>query len=379
MEIRRFKGNDMREGMQQVRSCLGDEAIILSTRSVGDQIEILASTESDVLAIAKEEHFPKPVVESEETQNTESDRSSQFLGEEKLAHLETEIVELKNMLCQELGRLQRFPEPVSGHPDSLVTRLVNTGMSHSYAQELTATWRPKPTTMGQLGGRLAAMISSCDEECVTESGIHAFVGASGAGKTTTVAKLAARYALKYDRKDIVLISTDRFKIGGQDKLEGYGQLLQIDVMAANSVQELSRLLRKFKNRRMILIDTGGMTRHKRDELLFKYLGGATVNGRKIQNTLVASSSSQQNQQDLIIESFGRENLSSVVLTKTDEAITLGAALSTLTRHRLPLAYQGNGQGLSDLVLPDVRELVQSFLQGFQSKAKIEMQHAESIS
>jgi flagellar biosynthesis protein FlhF len=69
----------------------------------------------------------------------------------------------------------------------------------------------------------------------------------------------------------------------------------------------------------------------------------------------------------------------VVLTKTDEAITLGAALSTLTRHRLPLAYQGNGQGLSDLVLPDVRELVQSFLQGFQSKAKIEMQHVESIS
>jgi flagellar biosynthesis protein FlhF len=379
MEIRRFKGNDMREGMQQVRNCLGDEAIILSTRSVGDQIEILASTESDVLAIAKEEHVPKSVAETKEKRSRESEEPSHFLGEEKLAHLETEIVELKNMLCQELGRLQRFPEPVTGHPDSLVTRLVNTGMSHSYAQELTATWRPKPTTMGQLGGRLAAMISSCDEECVTEKGIHAFVGASGAGKTTTVAKLAARYALKYDRKDIVLISTDRFKIGGQDKLDGYGQLLQIDVMAANSVQELSRLLRRFKNRRMILIDTGGMTRHKRDELLFKYLGKASVNGRKIQNTLVASASSQQNQQDLIIEAFGRKNLSSVVLTKTDEAITLGAALSTLTKHQLPLAYQGNGQGLSDLILPDVRNLVQSFLQGFQHRANIEMRHTESVS
>ncbi len=372
MEIRRFRGKDIRDGMLKVRSCLGEDAIILSTRSVDDEIEILASTESAVLAVAKADDTPAaisesaPAGESEHREATSPPSASVAAEQEKLVKLETEILELKNMLTKELGRLQQFPRPISSPHDSLVTRLAATGMPQAFALELAASWEPKPTTLGELARRTTDMLVSCDDEWLWQPGIHAFIGASGAGKTTTVAKLAARYALQRKRQDIVLITTDRFKIGGQDKLQGFGDLLQITVASAGDVKDLSRLLRKYSDRSLVLIDTGGMGQSSRDELLFKYLGQATVEGRKIRNHIVVSATGQHGQQDQIVSRFGRDNLESAILTKTDEAVSLGAALTTLTNYQLPLAYQCDGAGLSDLGLPNIEDIVQAFLASFQS-------------
>ena len=112
MEIRRFRGKDIRDGMLKVRSCLGEDAIILSTRSVDDEIEILASTESAVLAVAKANDRPAAISESapagasDRREATSPPSASVAAEQEKLVKLETEILELKNMLTKEV-----YPRP----------------------------------------------------------------------------------------------------------------------------------------------------------------------------------------------------------------------------------------------------------------------------
>jgi flagellar biosynthesis protein FlhF len=181
---------------------------------------------------------------------------------------------------------------------------------------------------------------TADPTC-TEGGIVAIVGPTGAGKTTTIAKLAARWAIQHGVESLAIISTDAYRIGAREQLSTYARILGVPMYAANSGKELAQVLDRLKQRRLVLIDTAGVgprAQHLPEQLSLLRVGAA---GARILLALPAPGEARA--LDEITLSFKPLAPVACVLTKIDEAGTLGAAMSTAIRHSLPIAYLCNGQ------------------------------------
>jgi flagellar biosynthesis protein FlhF len=180
-----------------------------------------------------------------------------------------------------------------------------------------------------------------NELSTVSSGIMAIVGPTGAGKTTTIAKLAARWCMRHGSQDLALVSTDSYRIGARDQLMTYARILDAPMHAANNGKELSRVLEKLKSKKMILIDTAGMG--PRDVRLTEQLEALQLGAARARILLALPAQSEGHALEEIVQAFLRVNPVACILTKVDEAASLGAVLSTTLRHRLKIAYICDGQ------------------------------------
>ncbi|RKZ79980.1 MAG: flagellar biosynthesis protein FlhF, partial [Gammaproteobacteria bacterium] len=213
--------------------------------------------------------------------------------------------------------------------------LAKTLASHANdSDDLETAWRHSL-------GSLANQIDIQQDGIINTGGIYALVGPTGVGKTTTVAKIAARCALKHGAKNVALITTDCYRIGGQEQLRTYARILGIPVRVAKTHQELSDALNDLLDRRFILVDTAGM--NQRDMQLTEKFAVLKQQSPRIKNYLTLSATTQASVLNDIINAFSHLELSGCILTKTDETNSLGGAISALIRHQLPLAYVCNGQ------------------------------------
>lgn len=179
------------------------------------------------------------------------------------------------------------------------------------------------------------------DEVVNQGGVVALVGPTGVGKTTTVAKLAARYALRHGREKVALVSTDNYRVGAQDQLLTYARILDVPVYTATNRHELRNVVDDLAGRGLVLIDTVGMS--QRDVRLaeqFKTLGSAEG---LVRTYLVLSAATQLSTLTDSVSAFAGASPVGCILTKVDEATTLGGALTCALRTRLPLAYLATGQ------------------------------------
>jgi flagellar biosynthesis protein FlhF len=173
------------------------------------------------------------------------------------------------------------------------------------------------------------------------SGIMAIVGPTGAGKTTTIAKLAARWCMRHGSQDLALVSTDGYRIGARDQLMTYARILGAPMHAANSGRELARVLERLKSKKMILIDTAGMG--PRDVRLTEQLAALQLGAARARVLLALPAQGEGHALDEIVQAFARVTPVACILTKVDEAASLGAVISTTLRHRLKIAYVCDGQ------------------------------------
>ena len=188
---------------------------------------------------------------------------------------------------------------------------------------------------------LAKYLRTVDKASALNSGVIAIVGPTGAGKTTTIAKLAARWTMQYGSKDLALVSTDGYRIGAREQLATYARILGAPMHSANNGKELSRVLERLRGKKMVLIDTAGMG--PRDVRLSEHLSELQLGAAGARVLLALPAQGEANAQEEIVKSFARVAPSACVLTKLDEAASLGAVLSTALRHKLPIAYLCNGQ------------------------------------
>jgi flagellar biosynthesis protein FlhF len=189
--------------------------------------------------------------------------------------------------------------------------------------------------------QLEASIPLCDDDLIAEGGVFAIVGPTGVGKTTTIAKLAARYALRGRPEDVALVTTDTFRIGAREQLETFGEILGSPVYQAGDSARLAEVLNMLSGRRLVLIDTAGMG--QRDVRLARQLSWLAAADSRVKVLLALPANTQTATLQEIVEAFMVARPSACILTKTDEATSLGGALSALIRSRLPLAYVANGQ------------------------------------
>ncbi|HYB65705.1 MAG TPA: flagellar biosynthesis protein FlhF [Steroidobacteraceae bacterium] len=182
-----------------------------------------------------------------------------------------------------------------------------------------------------------------------DGGRVALVGATGVGKTTTLAKIAVRWVLRHGARDLALVAADPVRIGAHDQLHSLGQLLGAPVYAPDGFAGLPVLLAQLARYRLVLIDTPGSS--VRDPQLAARLAVLANSASKLESALVLPANSQAGAIEESVRRFSPANPSCCLLTKVDEAASLGGVLSVLIRARLPVAYVSGGQRVPEDLQP----------------------------
>ncbi len=172
-----------------------------------------------------------------------------------------------------------------------------------------------------------------------QGGVYALVGATGVGKTTTTAKIAAAFATKYGASNLGLITLDAYRIGAHEQLRAYGRILGVPVHTAHDRASLEDLLELLAGKKMVLIDTAGMA--QRDTRTRELLD--MLSHRSIQKVLVVNAASQGETIEDVLIAYRAAACAGIVLSKMDEAVKLGPALDALIRHKLKVIGVANGQ------------------------------------
>ena len=344
MSVQVFVAANAREGLARVRRELGEDAVVLSTRPHPKGVELLASPYGDL-------------TEAVPSNAPDTATSSRILAE---------LGRLRGMLQNQLAGFawgatkRRDPARVA-----IMQTLFAAGFGSALARTLAARLpRGLDTDAAQRWLRQVLIrnlpVQSRAADLLVKGGRYALVGSTGSGKTTTLAKLATRGVDAHGAAQVALVSADAYRIGAAAQLTVYADLLGVSLHVADDPKKLALLLPQLAAKKLILIDTAGFgpsDPRSREGQALDALGVRRF-------TVIAA-----NQQGAAIEQamtrFG-QGAAACILTKLDEAPQPGAALDSLIRHRMPLAYVSGGQRVpEDLHAPSATYLIDRALKGGQ--------------
>ncbi|WP_434630083.1 flagellar biosynthesis protein FlhF [Chromobacterium sp. CV08] len=183
--------------------------------------------------------------------------------------------------------------------------------------------------------------ADADREVMDRGGIFALVGPTGVGKTTTVAKLAARATMRFGAQHVALITTDSYRIGAQDQLRIYGKILGVPVFSIQNEGDLQLTLADLSNRHIVFIDTVGMG--QRDARVLAQIDMLRTAGRPIERLLLLAANTDGHTLEDVVRRYRGDGLAGCILSKIDEAVAQGPSLDVIIRNRLKLYYVTNGQ------------------------------------
>lgn len=405
MQVKRFFAADMRQAMKLVRDELGADAAIIGNRRIAGGVELTAALDYTPQALAPrvpnmelEDELRKTAsrivsAQAELSMRGDSDASTNrqlFAGlpltaaeplveptfiepprpaapapaaavdQRVFDSMRFELNGLRELLEVQLGSLA-WTQLQGSKPQqaNLWRRLQRIGLSGPLSRDLlalTAEVEEPRQAWRMLLAHLARMIATPEIEPLEEGGVIAMVGPAGMGKTTTLAKLAARYVLKYGASSIALVSMDSYRIGAQEQLKTLGRILNVPVTHVDPGQSLANALDPLLRKRVVLIDTAGL--QASDPALRMQLESLAGRGIKSKNYLVLATTSQKQVLTAAYHSYKRCGLAGCILTKLDETASLGEVLSLAISHELPVAYLTDGPRIpDDLHLPRRHQLV----------------------
>jgi flagellar biosynthesis protein FlhF len=305
------------------------------------------------------QEFPRELVNGK---NADGDGSySVWSQEPTLVAMRNEITNLRGMLEQQLTGLA-WNDLKKNNPlrAKLIKQLLELGFGPGLADQVIQSAEGQSDDYRKAWqmtlSSLAEKLPIQDDDVALSGGVVALVGATGVGKTTTIAKLAARYALRHGRNSIVLITTDTYRIGALEQLRTYGRILGIPVKIAHNKKQLQDLLKMLSEKKLVLIDTAGMG--QRDIRLMEQFSVINDCAMGLKTLLVLSSTTHRAALDETVRSFSNVEINGCILTKLDETTNLGAALSVVTEHQLKIAYISDGQRVpEDLHLARAHTLI----------------------
>jgi flagellar biosynthesis protein FlhF len=393
----------MRQALKAVREQLGPDAVILASRRTAEGVEVTAAMDFDAesVAAAAPVFAPAPVpvpapvsapvpaasmmaaappapaaaslvapaAEAPAldvlTQTAAASRPSEPSAAPNVIAMESELKTLRRVLETQLARLawNDLARRAPIHTEML-RELTEVGISSDLAAEVVGNIPPgaELTHARRLAiATIAQRVLVTGDRWLQEGGRVALVGPTGVGKSTTLAKLAVRWVLNHGPRDLALVAADCQRFGAQSELQSLGQLLGAPVYPLEDLAELPALLARLARRRCVLIDTAGVS--QRDAQLGSRLGALAAAGSEIEVALVLAASTQAGAVAETVARFAPANPTSCVLTKVDEAASLGGALSSLMRARLPISYVSEGQRVPEDLRPARSlELVSSAVQ-----------------
>ncbi|GAA0291048.1 flagellar biosynthesis protein FlhF [Psychrosphaera haliotis] len=294
--------------------------------------------------------------------------------DKQMSDLKDEMNSIKELLKHQVSELMlqdaNRKSPVKA---MLVKKLNNMGLSSNVAEHLShfisddleaqQAW-PKMLEL------LTEQLNTTDNEIIKRGGVYSLVGPTGVGKTTTIAKLAARFAQIHGADKVGLITTDSFRIGALEQLGTYAKILGCPLKQAKNTEELSEAIYQLRDKKLLLIDTAGMS--QRDIKLTERLNHLLTKSRvNIKNYLVLSATSQMSVLHESVQHFKTIPLSGCIFTKIDESLSLGELISVAIHNRLPIGYLTNGQRVpEDIRVANGQKIVQKANQLYELKEKV---------
>jgi flagellar biosynthesis protein FlhF len=379
MKIRTYNAPDMRSALRLVRDEQGPDAIILSSRHLPDGVQITVAIDPEALEAAVQSEAiapvyattsggdfaallarttaapepapapaavpvvvapvpaPEPAVSAVDAQVGEELRSMRHLLEWQLSQLAwNDLTRRAPALAELLKELTEM-----GVSSQLATTLL---------RELPAGLSPEDAQRRALA-HLARHLSVTGDDLLDHGGRVAFVGPTGIGKTTGIAKLAARWVMRHGTRDIALVSMDDQRFGAHEQLRVLGRLLGVECYTLSDPAELPQLLQRLPMHRMVLIDTAGIS--PRDANLGARARALTdmASAANVNIWLTLSAGAQAGVLEESLQKFSVFAPRAVMLTKLDEAASLGGALSALVSAGLPLSYVAEGPRIPEDLAP----------------------------
>jgi len=358
MKIKHYRAADMRTALRQVREAQGPDAVILSSRRITGGVEVVAAVDYDV--DVEVPFTPEPArVAAEPTAGDYATLAKKFITQDRSevndlqADVNEELRTLRRMLETQLATLawndlsRRAPIQTE-----LLRQLTVLGLAHDLAGELVSQL-PQRIELAEAHrfalAMLARRIETAPERWMESGGVVAMVGPTGVGKTTLIAKLAARWVLRHGPRDLALVSTDCIRIGAQEQIHTLGRLLGAPAYSIDGAADLAELLDQLGERRLVLVDSAGLS--QRDPRLANELTTLAKASDRVETSLVLSAASQAGAIEEALEKFAPAQPMTCNVTKLDEATSLGGTMSALIRAKLPLAYLSDGQQVPEDLCP----------------------------
>lgn len=371
MGVKRYMAEDMRQALKMIRDELGPDAVILSNRRVPGGVEILTTLDYDssISTQASDLNRTENTVDMETVPATMADTDADAPGasafeqllnqfqkpaakssadEDLMAAMRSEIENLRLLLKDQMSHMNqenwRSRNPIEaavlkrfdGHRinDRVAQPIARQVSFHSTIEE---GWQ---AALDLLQRQIP--IVEADQ---WQQGVVALIGPTGAGKTTTIAKLAVRYALRYGRDNLALVTTDRYRLAAYEQLKALGRIIDVPVRLVDEQTSLDKVLRSLRHKSMVLIDTAGFNTCDQDRR--QQLDELRKARADIKTLLVLPCTSQAQVLRAAYSMVDRSQLTGCILSKVDEVAGFGEVLSLAVEKALPVAYITNGQAIPD--------------------------------
>lgn len=374
MKVQRFIGINGREALGLVRMALGPEAMILSNRTVAQGIEILACSSKDFSGIieSSDPRVSAPPILRTDARNIPSVLPSPKMMPD-ISELMGELKAMRNSLESQIAEISWGGQPGQVPAKNGILRdLLNLGFSASLARYLSTNAPPQMSVAEGLQWSKNVLIRNLqvtngENDFLDQGGVYALVGPTGVGKTTTTAKLAARYAMRHGTKNLALITTDGYRIGAHEQLRIYGKILGVMVHSVKDEVDLRIALEELKSKHMVLIDTVGMS--QRDQMVTEQLSMLSGTKFPVKRLLCLNTTSNIETLNEVVSAYRGSGVEGCILTKLDEAAQLSHSIDVVLRQKLKLFYAGTGQRVpEDLEVANAKMLVESAFKNTPSSA-----------
>ena len=280
---------------------------------------------------------------------------------DRLHSLYDEIAEMRMLLEEQLWQRNHSPAQQSmpqGRARQLSAQLQQLGLANHLIDELLVCADDNerlPNCWRRALAMLTKRLPVAGHDPIENGGTFAFVGPTGVGKTTTVAKLAARYVLNHGRGKVAIVTTDTYRVGAHDQLKALGRILQVPVRSIEGEHQLEAVLASLRQYPLVLIDTAGFRQGDAKQIQQEKLLAACTGLKRI---LVLAANSQPQVLRASLHAYGKSPLTGAVLTKLDESASLGEAFGPLCLGNTPIVYTSAGQEIpDDIQLASATDLV----------------------
>jgi flagellar biosynthesis protein FlhF len=441
MNVKKFSARTTREALRMVRDALGADAVILSNRNVNGSVEILALASDDMSSLSApavdhrlgseqtvsnlmparrndddqatglsdaiaQSHTNAHAKWAQSAQSTKSAQSINetasasmampdlstapaattlstmpAVGADEMNAVMDEIRSMRSMLESQLAELtwssQSNREPVKS---AVLREMLTAGFSASLSRFLIDKMPATPSkehALKWVRSVLERNLNTIDSEneMIEKGGVFALVGPTGVGKTTTTAKLAARCVMRHGPGKLALITTDGYRIGGYEQLRIYGKILGVMVHSVKDQADLRIALDELRGKHTVLIDTVGVS--QRDKMVAEQVAMLSGADKRVKRLLCLSATSTGETLNEVVRAYQGEGLNGCIMTKLDEAATIGNVLDVVIRQKLNLYYVANGQRVpEDLHVANQQYLVDRAFKLKRETAPFQLQDEE---
>jgi len=417
MTMKKFLAKTTRQALMQVKEELGEDATIISNRSINGWTEILARSESITLpgsklldSVKTDKQEAERVFQAKRVQDTvdllngrsihkvsapaaemttphaeemaTKKQPVEIINHPQIQGMLKEMREMRNQFQAQLETLSNSTLEFSPNKRDLMSQFLSAGFNLDLAKRVISKLpsdfsakEAKPWAMNLLAKNMQVLEN--EAEIMNQHGIYALLGPTGVGKTTTIAKIASRFVLKHGNQDIALVSTDTYRIGGHEQLRIYGKILGVEVFAAKDAQDLQQTLEKLQDKKLILIDMAGLS--QKDKMVNSQLDMLCEASRDIKKIICLNASGTLDTLNNVSKAFASRGLDGCIITKADEAIGLGGVINVILQNKLKVLYLTNGQRVpEDITLVDKIALIEDAFNQEESKDQISMVRPEDL-